>query len=395
MSEFKIPKNVSLIISRLNDNGYRADIVGGCVRDIILSKEPDDFDITTSAQPEETERIFSDFKLLKNGIKHGTVTVIIDKEPYEITTYRFDGEYTDNRHPDRVTFTSNIDDDLSRRDFTVNAIAYNPKDKITDLYGGREDIQKRIIRAVGDPVSRFSEDALRIFRAIRFASVLDFKIDAGTGKALFEKKESLLGVSAERLYTEWKKLISGKGAYRILREYSEIVAVVIPELVNLVLLDEGSFDKASGELRELSLFALSTDLPKDAFVTFSERLKTDSLHKKRGGIILDNLSFPLSTYREIYSRLIAVGEYDILFDIIKLKILLGKEREESISILSKMQREGVAYRIKDLKINGDDLKMLGKRGVEIGLILNSLLNSVADGEIKNERDELLGKVKSL
>jgi tRNA nucleotidyltransferase (CCA-adding enzyme) len=395
MSEFKIPKNVSLIISRLNDNGYRADIVGGCVRDIILSKEPDDFDITTSAKPEETERIFSDFKLLKNGIKHGTVTVIIDKEPYEITTYRFDGEYTDNRHPDRVTFTSNIDDDLSRRDFTVNAIAYNPKDKITDLYGGREDIQKRIIRAVGDPVSRFSEDALRIFRAIRFASVLDFKIDAGTGKALFEKKESLLGVSAERLYTEWKKLISGKGAYRILREYSEIVAVVIPELVNLVLPDEGSFDKASGELRELSLFALSTDLPKDAFVTFSERLKTDSLHKKRGGIILDNLSFPLSTYREIYSRLIAVGEYDILFDIIKLKILLGKEREESISILSKMQREGVAYRIKDLKINGDDLKMLGKRGVEIGLILNSLLNSVADGEIKNERDELLGKVKSL
>lgn len=395
MSEFKIPKNVSLIISRLNDNGYRADIVGGCVRDIILSKEPDDFDITTSAKPEETERIFSDFKLLKNGIKHGTVTVIIDKEPYEITTYRFDGEYTDNRHPDRVTFTSNIDDDLSRRDFTVNAIAYNPKDKITDLYGGREDIQKRIIRAVGDPVSRFSEDALRIFRAIRFASVLDFKIDAGTGKALFEKKESLLGVSAERLYTEWKKLISGKGAYRILREYSEIVAVVIPELVNLVLPDEGSFDKASGELRELSLFALSTDLPKDAFVTFSERLKTDSLHKKRGGIILDNLSFPLSTYREIYSRLIAVGEYDILFDIIKLKILLGKEREESISILSKMQREGVAYRIKDLKINGDDLKMLGKRGVEIGLILNSLLNSVADGEIKNERDELLGKAKSL
>ena len=395
MSEFKIPKNVSLIISRLNDNGYRADIVGGCVRDIILSKEPDDFDITTSAKPEETERIFSDFKLLKNGIKHGTVTVIIDKEPYEITTYRFDGEYTDNRHPDRVTFTSNIDDDLSRRDFTVNAIAYNPKDKITDLYGGREDIQKRIIRAVGDPVSRFSEDALRIFRAIRFASVLDFKIDAGTGKALFEKKESLLGVSAERLYTEWKKLISGKGAYRILREYSEIVAVVIPELVNLVLPDESSFDKASGELRELSLFALSTDLPKDAFVTFSERLKTDSLHKKRGGIILDNLSFPLSTYREIYSRLIAVGEYDILFDIIKLKILLGKEREESISILSKMQREGVAYRIKDLKINGDDLKMLGKRGVEIGLILNSLLNSVADGEIKNERDELLGKVKSL
>ena len=244
-------------------------------------------------------------------------------------------------------------------------------------------------------MSRFSEDALRIFRAIRFASVLDFKIDAGTGKALFEKKESLLGVSAERLYTEWKKLISGKGAYRILREYSEIVAVVIPELVNLVLPDEGSFDKASGELRELSLFALSTDLPKDAFVTFSERLKTDSLHKKRGGIILDNLSFPLSTYREIYSRLIAVGEYDILFDIIKLKILLGKEREESISILSKMQREGVAYRIKDLKINGDDLKMLGKRGVEIGLILNSLLNSVADGEIKNERDELLGKAKSL
>ena len=395
MSEFKIPKNVSLIISRLNDNGYRADIVGGCVRDIILSKEPDDFDITTSAKPEETERIFSDFKLLKNGIKHGTVTVIIDKEPYEITTYRFDGEYTDNRHPDRVTFTSNIDDDLSRRDFTVNAIAYNPKDKITDLYGGREDIQKRIIRAVGDPVSRFSEDALRIFRAIRFASVLDFKIDAGTGKALFEKKESLLGVSAERLYTEWKKLISGKGAYRILREYSEIVAVVIPELVNLVLPDESSFDKASGELRELSLFALSTDSPKGAFVTFSERLKTDSLHKKRGGIILDNLSFPLSTYREIYSRLIAVGEYDILFDIIKLKILLGKEREESISILSKMQREGVAYRIKDLKINGDDLKMLGKRGVEIGLILNSLLNSVADGEIKNERDELLGKAKSL
>ena len=164
----RLPENVMLIIERLGARGYRADVVGGPVRDFLLGKTPSDFDLTTDALPEQIKAAFSDLRTVDTGIKHGTVSVIIGGEQYEITTYRIDGEYTDSRHPDSVTFTPDITEDLRRRDFTMNAIAYNPRAGITDPFGGREDVARGVIRAVGEPRLRFTEDALRILRGVRF-----------------------------------------------------------------------------------------------------------------------------------------------------------------------------------------------------------------------------------
>ena len=179
--KMNLPKEAEYIISRLNSFGYRADVVGGCVRDSMLGKQPSDYDITTNASPKEMKAVFSDLKTVETGIKHGTLTVIINSKTYEVTTYRVDGEYRDNRHPVSVVFTDRLSEDLSRRDFTVNAMCYSHEHGYTDLYGGREDLENKLIRAVGDPVKRFNEDALRILRALRFASTLGFSIEPETG----------------------------------------------------------------------------------------------------------------------------------------------------------------------------------------------------------------------
>ena len=206
---FNLPSHVEYILATLEAAGYHAHIVGGSVRDLLLGKNPDDFDITTSALPEETKAVFSDKRTVDTGIKHGTVSLILDGKPYEITTYRLDGEYKDSRHPEAVYFTKNIVEDLSRRDFTVNAMAYNPTTGLVDPFGGRDDLKLGIIRAVGDPYVRFNEDALRILRGIRFSSVLGFKIEDKTSKAIREKRQLLSKVSAERIYVELKKMLSG------------------------------------------------------------------------------------------------------------------------------------------------------------------------------------------
>ena len=190
--EFIIPEAIKKAMSIMKENGYESFIVGGCVRDFLMGKTPSDFDITTNATPEETKKCFLGFKVIETGIKHGTVTVLIDSEPIEITTYRIDGEYKDNRHPESVEFTANLEDDLSRRDFTVNALAYDGEEKIVDLFFGKEDLKKQIIRSVGEPDKRFSEDGLRILRALRFSSVLDFDIDKATPKSEYNDVKDVM-----------------------------------------------------------------------------------------------------------------------------------------------------------------------------------------------------------
>ena len=207
--KMNIPAAVKEILGRLANSAHRADVVGGAVRDALLGKEPSDFDITTSALPEEIKEVFKNEKTVDIGIRHGTVAVILSGKQYEITTYRIDGEYRDNRHPVSVSFSKNIKDDLSRRDFTVNAMAYSEEYGLTDEFCGREDLEHRIIRAVGEPALRFSEDALRILRAIRFASTLDFEIEPKTAAALEEKKSGLADVSGERIAVEWKRAPRG------------------------------------------------------------------------------------------------------------------------------------------------------------------------------------------
>ena len=212
---FPLPKTVEYIISTLEGAGYRADVVGGSVRDFLLGKTPSDYDITTDATPDMTKEVFRHERTIDTGIKHGTVGLYLDGEVYEITTHRVDGEYKDSRHPESVSFTTDIKEDLARRDFTVNAMAFSPRFGITDPFGGREDLENQIIRAVGDPTLRFTEDALRILRAVRFASVLGFEIEEKTALALGEKADLLKNVSPERIWVELKKNICWQGRIQI------------------------------------------------------------------------------------------------------------------------------------------------------------------------------------
>lgn len=225
-----MPKNVDTAINLLQSAGFEAYAVGGCVRDSLLGKTPNDWDITTSAKPEDMKSVFINFHCIDTGIKHGTVTVVIDGEPLEITTFRLDGEYEDNRHPKSVTFTSNLGADLGRRDFTVNAMAYSKMTGTVDLFGGQNDLKNKIIRCVGDPDRRFNEDALRILRALRFASALDFEIEEKTAQSLLKNRALLGNISEERIAKELLKLVCGKGAKRILTDFAPVLFEILPEL---------------------------------------------------------------------------------------------------------------------------------------------------------------------
>ena len=227
---FNLPDCVTMALSLLYAAGFEGYIVGGCVRDLLMGREVHDWDLTTNAVPQEVAAVFRDYKVVETGISHGTVTVLTGSTALEITTYRIDSEYSDNRHPDSVSFSRSIGDDLARRDFTINAIAYSTKNGLVDMFGGQKDIKKGVIRCVGDASKRFDEDALRILRALRFASTLGFTIDEDTATAIMQKRELLKNISAERINVEITKLLCGGGAGQVLRDYRNVLAVPVPEL---------------------------------------------------------------------------------------------------------------------------------------------------------------------
>ena len=227
--ELNIVPQANKALNMLHNNGYEAYLVGGCIRDLVMDIVPKDWDITTNALPDDIINSFIEYKVLPTGIKHGTVTVIINDLPIEITTYRTEGQYTDGRRPDNVKFVSDLKEDLSRRDFTINALAYDGLNLI-DFFNAREDINNKLIRSIGDPNKRFNEDALRILRALRFSSVLGFNIDQLTKKAIFHNKALLNRISSERISSEFNKILTGENASKILEEYKGIIAVFIPEI---------------------------------------------------------------------------------------------------------------------------------------------------------------------
>ena len=231
MKPISLSRGAKFAIARLESRGYEAYAVGGCVRDSLLGQAPHDWDLTTNATPDETAAAFADCRVVETGKKHGTVTVLDRGEPLEITTYRRDGAYADNRHPVSVTFSKTLSDDLSRRDFTVNAMAYHPSRGLVDLFGGKEDLQNGVIRCVGNAETRFHEDGLRILRAIRFASVLDFSLEAETARAIHICVFLLDNIARERIREEWTKLLLGKAADRILRDYPDVISEIFPEVV--------------------------------------------------------------------------------------------------------------------------------------------------------------------
>ena len=387
--EMKLTPDVEYILDRLCDAGYRADVVGGAVRDHLLGRELYDYDITTVATPYEVKEVFAEHRIVDTGIKHGTVTLVLDNGSYEITTWRVDGDYLDNRHPDSVSFSRTLDEDLARRDFTVNAICYNPIDRYTDIFGGMEDLKAGIIRAVGDPAKRFDEDALRIIRGVRFTAELGFRLDDGTAIAALAKRELLKNVSAERIYTELKKLLASDGAHRTVALYGDIIMTILPELDRIVLPTAEKFATLGAIEKLAALFHLGSANPKESFSSAMYRLKSDTDSRILGENIL---------------AIVAEHKPSTLYDSLKILSLYGKRAADSALTLGmalgvygpeeKLAYEtaldlGRAYSVSELEVDGNDLMSAGLSGPEIGKALSAILEAVMHGECENNKDALL------
>lgn len=398
-----IPENVKFIMDRLKSNGFECVVVGGCVRDSLIDKEPDDWDLATSATPDEVMEVFPDMRIEPTGIKHGTVSIIIDHIQYEITTYRIDGKYSDHRRPDKVKFTRNIEDDLSRRDFTVNAIAFDGEN-IIDPFGGIDDLSHKIIRCVGNPDDRFQEDPLRILRAIRFASKYKMEIEEETSHAMFKFAPLLERVAIERKTKEFSKTICCSDIGWILSKYKGILYYIMPE-INYVKKDR--WKKATDCLGISKDLAVNLAIIIDSFdvketnsiLYLLSRLKLSNSLRWSIMNILDGRSEILTTCpRSVRLLLSKYPETDVL-RICEYKLSkCDKEIAETFSniykiIINEIERDDKAYLVKHLNINGHDLKEIGVKDLEIKDILNSLLLHVINDSIPNNKKDLIDAVK--
>ena len=431
-----IPAHVLMCMKLLVQHGYESYLVGGAVRDLLLGSTPADFDLTTNATPEQMLEVFADHRTVPTGIVHGTITVVVAGNSVEITTYRIDGSYSDSRRPDTVLFSSSLEEDVRRRDFTINALAIGVDGQVVDYVGGQEDLAGRIIRCVGDPDLRMQEDALRILRALRFSAVLGFHIEEDTRKSLFRYKELLSRVSAERIWTELSGLICGYSADQILRYYIDIIGIVIPEILPMkgflqhnphhtydvwehtVRVIANTPQQRSIRLAALFhdsgkpfTFALDDDgvghfhghqkISRDIAHTVLSRLKTDTRTREQVETLVLWHDVELEpTRRIIRRRLNQFGEL-MLRDLLTLKradtlaqsalSLYRLEEQANIAeLLEQVLSENTCFAMKDLAINGKDLLDLGVvPGAQIGSILKAALQGVIDGDMQNERAELL------
>lgn len=431
-----LPRKVEDIIDRIQAAGYEAYAVGGCIRDSILGKEPDDWDITTSAKPEEVKKLFD--RTIDTGIQHGTVTVMYGKEGFEVTTYRIDGKYEDSRHPKDVTFTANLKEDLRRRDFTINAMAYNPKDGLVDLYEGVQDMKRGLIRCVGDARERFTEDALRMMRAVRFSAQLGYIIEEKTKKAVMELAPTLHNISAERIRTELVKLLlSAHPDFLKIAYETGITAQILPEFdicmkteqnnphhcyyVGEHILHTLPYVKADKVLRLAMLFH---DIGKPRTLTVDEngithnhghavageeialrimkRLKFDNDTIDKVGRLVRYHDLKIeSSAKSIRRAVHQTGEdiFPLLFSVKYADIMAQSEyqREEKLSELETLKNiyhtiiaEKDCLSLKDLAVTGSDLLAIGmKPGREMGLTLHKLLEVVLEEPEHNQKDYLL------
>lgn len=451
--KFIIPEKVNDIIEQLIDHGFEAYAVGGCVRDIVLGREPEDWDITTSATPYEVKQIFR--RTVDTGIQHGTVTVLLDKDHFEVTTYRLDGEYEDNRHPKEVSFTSSLTEDLKRRDFTINAMAYNNQDGVIDLFGGMEDIQQGMIRCVGSPIERFDEDALRILRAIRFAAQLGFDIEEETMDAVKQSTENLRNISAERIRVELNKLIISDHPDRLRLLYETgITKVVLPEFDLMMETEQNNrhhiysvgehtihtvcnvagerADRVftSKERSVLRWTMLLHDIDKPTTLTIGEDGQYHFYgHQEKGAKtaknILRRLKFDNDTIDQVV-HLIKWHDYrfhltpasmrravskigkeymELLFEVNRAdnsakNPALNQEKFNKLAIAKELYgdilKEEACVNLKELAINGRDLIEVGFRpGKGLGEILNQLLEKVLEDPLMNKKEDLIAYAKGL
>lgn len=440
-----LPENISRALDMLESAGHEAWVVGGCVRDSLMGIIPHDYDITTSALPAETEQVFAGYRLIETGLKHGTVTVLADGSPIEITTYRVDGEYRDSRRPERVTFTRNIRDDVSRRDFTVNGIAYNPKQGYFDEFGGAEDIKAGVIRCIGKPEKRFREDALRILRGLRFSASLGFEIEENTARAMHDTRELLNKISAERVFSELCGLLTGRNShlniFRVLTEFRDIAAVIIPEFRECTGFVQHSrfhrFDvyehcvmsaqkaaeiSADSECRlPLTLAMLLHDIGKPQRFTLGEdgeghfyghaavsadiaedilrRLKCSNALRERVCTIVRYHDVPLSDTDKSVRRLLRKYGLETVRDICLAHICDDSAKTpecagrcgEWSAVLSRAEAlaPSCCLTLKDLAVDGKALSGLMEPSPEMGKTLKFLLDEVINGNFPNEREFLL------
>lgn len=390
--EFLIPKPVKLAIQTMKKNGFESFIVGGSVRDFLMGKTPADYDITTNATPEETKRCFSGFKVIETGIKHGTVTVLIFGEPIEITTYRIDGKYLDNRHPESVSFTVNLEEDLSRRDFTVNALAYDGEQKIVDLFSGKEDLKNKIIRCVGEPDKRFLEDGLRILRALRFSSVLGFKIEEETEKSIRKNKELLKNISTERILVELTKLLCGICAEEILLSFREVFEVFIPDLKNFTEYEKNVHSLMKTEpLKELRFGAFLAECREPKKIL--RELKLDNKSRDFISSLIIDLKEDMKPDRICLKKMLITRDFSQIRSVIALKKAFGEDEKKCNAmenIIDDIEKQGECVKISQLAVDGNDVKSAGGfSGKQIGEVLSNLLYMVIDGKINNNREEIM------
>ena len=432
-------------IEILKSKGFEAFLIGGSVRDFVMGLPIGDIDITTNATPEEVKQVFSDFRVIETGIKHGTVTVLINNEPLEITTYRSEGTYSDNRHPDSVIFSNSLADDVVRRDFTMNGIAYDFDNGFCDLVSGLPDIKNKTIRCIGDAETRFREDALRILRAMRFASVLGFEIEEETKNAIHKSKDLLKNISAERIREEFTKLICGKNAYTVLQEFSDVITVFIPEIHECVGFEQKNrhhcFDvythtlkavEKSSQNNIIRLAIFFHDIGKPSVAHFDEkgeqhfyshpkvsaemtekimtRLRFDNDTKNKVVTLVRMHDSPIMVNdmtkpdRKRLKKIMSQIGSELIFDLIEIKYCDNAAQEpkyfrgddfykQTRDIVNEIINEKECFSIKHLAIDGNDLIALGFKGKKIGETLEKCLTAVIEGKVENEKSKLIQFIK--
>lgn len=444
MNAFEIPDGVRNILDVLEEKGFEAWLVGGCVRDHLMERRPKDYDVTTSAAVEQTIAAFEGFRVIETGVKHGTVTVLSEGMPVEVTTFRVDGIYTDGRHPDSVSFSDDIREDLGRRDFTVNAMVYSPRRGFLDLFGGEDDLRAGIIRCVGDPATRFDEDALRILRALRFASVLGFEIEPATAKAIHEGKELLSRIAVERITQELFGLLCGKNAADVLRSFPDVIAQVIPPCEAMFGFEQRNphhdsdvwehtirVVAAAPPDRVLRLAALLHDIGKPHCFTvdaegvghfhghasvseriaeeiFAHYIRTDKRTSANVTLLVGSHDEKLIPDRKIMRRrlskygeetlrqLIALQRADLAGQSAEASAQPARELDEAEAILNELAVENACVTLQSLAVKGGDLMAMGvPMGPLIGQILNRLLAEVCGETLENTSDALLQRASQL
>lgn len=442
MAVMVLPPQVNKALRLLQDAGYEACVVGGYIRDLVMGRQPEDADIATNALPPDTERVFADFRLIETGLKHGTVTALVDGMPIEITTWRVDGEYRDHRRPDSVSFTADLREDLARRDFTMNALAWDGRGDIVDPFGGRADIKKKLIRCVGDPALRFREDALRILRALRFSSVLGFRLEAATAAAARENRELLREISAERISAELRKLLCGQNVRPIILDYTDILGVPLPELLPMKGFEQNNPHHIYDALKHTALVvqhiearphlrtaALLHDIAKplcysrddkgvghfyghgslgaEMAENILKRLKLDNATKERVVQLIRYHDANIGEDPPSVKRWLRRLTPETFFDLLALKRAddLGQnpdyaDRRAHYDKLEAMAKqiltEQTCLSLKDLAVNGHDLAALGAApGKALGELLDQLLEGVTDGRLENRAETLKAEAAKL